>query len=165
MTPAQLATTYRTIAIDGADGTGKTTLVNQLGSEHGFTVIHCGRTPDTMDLMDRYRQILATPAPLALDRSYVSELVYGPLHRGRSRLTWTETLDLTRILTARCGAFVHLTASTETIQQRLLARDGTSPDPDAIERLLTAYERTFTALAAHTPVIRIDTTRRFPICG
>ena len=57
MTPARLAATYRTIAVDGADGTGKTTLVNRLRAEHGFTVVHSARTPDGIDLIARYRRI------------------------------------------------------------------------------------------------------------
>jgi thymidylate kinase len=165
MTPAQLAATYRSIAVEGVDGTGKTTLVNRLQAEHGFTVIHCGRTPDGVDLVARYRQILATPGPLTLDRCFLSELVYGPLFHGRSRLTWDDALELISALTARQGVFVHLTATAETIHQRLVAREGTSPDPDTIDRLVAAYERNFTALAAQAPVIRIDTTRSFPICG
>jgi thymidylate kinase len=165
MMPAQIAATYRVIAVEGADGTGKTTLVNQLQTEHSFTVIHNPRTPDGVDLAARYRQILDMPGPLALDRCFVSELVYGPLYHGRSRLTWDGVLDLTHTLTTRQGVFVHLTATAETVGQRLRAREGTSPDPDTVDRLLTAYERTFTALAAHAPVIRIDTTRPFPICG
>ena len=39
MTPARLAASYHTVAVDGADGTGKTTMVDQLRAEHGL----CGR--------------------------------------------------------------------------------------------------------------------------
>lgn len=165
MTPAQLAVSYRTIAVDGTDGTGKTTLVDRLRVEHGFTVVHCARTPDDVDLLTRYRQILAVSGPLTLDRCFLSELVYGPLCRGRSRISWDDALDLTRAVTARQGVFVHLSATADTIRQRLLARDGASPSAGTIDQFRTAYEQIFAALAAHAPVVHIDTTRPSTSCG
>lgn len=162
MTPARLAATYRIVAVDGADGTGKTTLVNRLRAEHGFTIIHNARTPDGVDLPARYRRILATPGPLALDRCFVSELVYGPLYHGRSRITREEAVELAHTLTARQGVFVHVTAAAETICGRLLARDATSPDLATLDELLVAYEQVFTTFAEHVPVIRIDTTGTSP---
>ncbi len=158
MTAARLAASYRTVAVDGADGTGKTTLVNQLRAEHGFTVIHSARTPDNIDLIARYQRILATPGPLTLDRCFISELVYGPLYRGRSRITVDQVVDLAHAVIARRGVLVHLTGSAEIIQQRLLARDQSSPDPVTLGELLAAYEQVFAGLAEHVPVIRIDTT-------
>src|SRR6266496_3390695 len=122
--PVALPGHRREIAVDGTDGTGKTTLVNRLRVEHGFTVVHCARTPDDVDLLTRYRQILAISGPLTLDRCFLSELVYGPLRRGRSRISWDDALDLTQALTARQGVFIHLTATADTIHQRLVARDG-----------------------------------------
>jgi deoxyadenosine/deoxycytidine kinase len=165
MTPDQLAATYRMIAVDGADGTGKTRLVNRLRDQHGFTVIHCARTPDDVDLLTRYQQILDMPGPVTLDRCFLSELVYGPLHHGRSRLTWDDAVALATTLIARQGMFVHLTAAVDTIRRRLLSRDGTAPDPEHVEQLVTAYQRIFAALATHVPVIRVDTTGPDAICG
>src|SRR5207253_5511282 len=65
--------------------------------------------------------------PLALDRCFLSELVYGPLYRSRSRITWDDVLDLTQTVVAHLGVFVHLTATAETTIERLAARDGTTP--------------------------------------
>lgn len=158
MTPARLAATYRAIAVDGPDGAGKTTLVSRLRAQHGFTVVHSARTPDGVDLIARYRRILATPGPLALDRCFVSELVYGPLHHGGSRITRDEAADLAHTLTARQGVLVHVTAAAEIIHGRLLARDATSPDLAALDELLAVYERVFANLAQHVPVVRVDTT-------
>lgn len=162
MTPAHLAATYRIVAVDGTDGTGKTTLVNRLRAEHGFTIIHSARTPDGVDLPARYRRILTMPGPLALDRCFVSELVYGPLFHGRSRITWDEAVDLAHTFTARRGVLVHVTASAETIRNRLLARDATNPDLAALDELRANYELVFTGLAEHVPVIRFDTTGASP---
>ncbi|MFF1342085.1 hypothetical protein ACFVYT_30055 [Streptomyces sp. NPDC058290] len=83
---------YRTLVLEGCDGAGKSTLAALFAARHGFTVIHSPRTPD---LTARY---LAQGGRLILDRSFISELVYGPLLRGASRIpghrhtTWPRPL-------------------------------------------------------------------------
>lgn len=156
MIPDPRLAEYRIVAIDGCDGTGKTSLAAVLTTEHGFTVIHSPRTPDNIGLLDRYRGILATPGWLVLDRCFVSELVYGPLYRRRSRLSWPDAVDLARDLAARGGIFVHLTGQATAVRARLLARDGASPSLAEINTLINAYHRVFAALAVHAPTLQRD---------
>jgi hypothetical protein len=59
-----------------------------------------------------------------LDRSFISELVYGPLYRGRSRLTSDQALELASTVSARDGVFLLLTAPAATVRSRLTERDG-----------------------------------------
>ncbi|MEU5417848.1 hypothetical protein [Streptomyces sp. NPDC020667] len=153
----------RTVVLDGSDGVGKTTMANDLSARHGFTVVHSLRTPDHQDLTDRYRTLLNQPGRLILDRCFLSELVYGPLTRGVSRLSWAQALDLAEAVTARDGLFVHLTATPDVIHQRLLHRDGEAPDVDQITELVTGYTRVFEALNAYSPVLTIDTSTSAPL--
>jgi hypothetical protein len=148
----------RTVVLEGCDGVGKSTLAQRLASDHGFTVVHSGRTPDGVDLAERYRQILSQPGRLALDRSFVSELVYGPLRHGGSRLTDAGAYDLAALVARRDGVLVHLTAPAWVVRARLLVRDGQLAASLAdIESVITAYERVVTAFAAYLPVVRFDT--------
>ncbi|MEU1820272.1 hypothetical protein ABZ543_34610 [Streptomyces roseifaciens] len=147
----------RTLVLDGCDGVGKTTMANDLAARHGFTVVHSLRTPDHQDLTDRYRTLLTQPGLLALDRCFLSELVYGPLLRGTSRLSWAQVIDLADTVTARQGLFIHLTATPDLVHQRLLHRDGTAPAKDEISELLAGYTRVFEALSSYAPVRTIDT--------
>lgn len=159
----QLAAQYRTLALDGSDGAGKTTLAHQLAAGHGFTVHHSARTPDGVSLIARYRRILAAPGPLVLDRCFVSELVYGPRYHGRSRITLGQAIELAEAVAARDGALVHLTGQPAVIHGRLLARDGrTAASMDEVKALVTAYEQVFDTLAEALPgrVIRLDTPGR-----
>lgn len=78
---------YEVVVLEGCDGAGKTTLATTLATHRGYVVVHSGRTPDDVDLLARYCSILAAPGKIVLDRSFISELVYGPLQYGRSRLT------------------------------------------------------------------------------
>lgn len=148
---------HRTVIVEGSDGVGKSTLARALVVHHGFTAVHSPRTPDHQNLVNRYRDLLARPGCLVLDRSFVSELVYGPLYRGGSRLTWPQALELADLVTARHGLFLHLTAPPSTIRHRLKVRDGHAPSLEEITALAEAYHRTLRALAVDVPVVTCDT--------
>lgn len=148
---------HHTVVLEGGDGVGKSTLAELLVTQHAFTRVHSPRTPDHQDLTTRYRDLLARPGQLVLDRSFVSELVYGPLYRDRSRLTWDQARELADLVTTRDGLFLHLVAPADMVQNRLMARDGQAPDLDAIAELAHAYQRVFRILADHVPVLTYDT--------
>jgi hypothetical protein len=155
---AQLAA-YQVIVLEGCDGTGKTTLAVTLASQHGYAVIHSGRTPDGTDLAERYQALLATPGKIVLDRSFISELVYGPLDHGRSRLTLPGATDLARRVAARGGVLVHLTGHPEAITARLRSRDGPSAlAAGRIRAIIRAYHDAFALLDGIAPIITADTT-------
>jgi thymidylate kinase len=149
---------HEVIVLEGCDGTGKTTLANALATQYGYTVVHSGRTPDDVDLVARYRSILATSGKIVLDRSFISELVYGPLQYGRSRLTASDAAELALRVAARGGVLVHLTGSPETIVARLRARDGSAPPSERICTLIDSYRNVFAELAGIAPIITADTT-------
>lgn len=149
---------YRTVVLEGGDGVGKSTLADLLVTHHDFIAVHSPRTPDHENLIERYRKLLARPGRLVLDRSFISELVYGPLYRGQSRLTWHQALELAGIVSARNGVFLHLTAPAATVQSRLAARDGQAPGLDTITELADAYHSVFRVLASHAPVLTYDST-------
>ena len=76
----------RLIILEGVGGAGKSTLAKAL-RRRGYRTIHCGFDETTTNLEAFYRDMLTSlAAPTVLDRSFISELVYGPVLRGRSRL-------------------------------------------------------------------------------
>jgi thymidylate kinase len=149
-------TAYQVIVLEGCDGTGKTILAGILRDRHGYNIIHSGRTPDGTDLTDRYRQILATPGKVVLDRSFVSELVYGPLFHDWSRVAVPDAIDLARRAAARGGVFVHLTGDADVIAARLRSRDGTAPPLERLRAIIDAYHNSFRLLADAAPVITAE---------
>ena len=153
---------YEVIVLEGCDGTGKTTLANILATQHGYAAVHSSRTPDDVDLVARYRSILAIPGKIALDRSFISELVYGPLQYGRSRLTPSDAAELALRVAARGGVLVHLTGSPETIVTRLRERDGSAPPLGRISALTEAYRTVFATLVGTAPIITADITPTAP---
>jgi thymidylate kinase len=155
---ARRASEYEVVVLEGCDGVGKTTLAAVLGTHHSYAVVHSSRTPDGVDLGERYRAILARPGRLLLDRSFVSELVYGPLRHGRSRLNFADAATLAVIVAARGGVLIHLTGQPERIAARLLTRDGKAPGLEAIRALIDSYTSVFARLAEHALVITVDAT-------
>ncbi|MEU3183037.1 hypothetical protein ABZ707_02305 [Streptomyces sp. NPDC006923] len=158
MSAAEEAAAYRTIILEGCDGTGKSTIATHLARTHDFNTVHSLRTPDHLDLAGRYRDLLQQPGRLILDRCFISELVYGPLRRGRSRLTWAQAFDLAEAVAARDGVFLHLTAPPTVIRARLLERDGTAEDLSELTAIVSAYHRTFETITSYAPVLTIDTS-------
>jgi thymidylate kinase len=153
---AEIARDHRTLVLEGCDGVGKSTLAAHLATHSGFTVVHSPRTPDHLDLGSRYRSLLQEPGRILFDRCFLSELVYGPLYRGRSRISFSQTIDLCESVIARSGQLIHLTAPPALVHQRLLTRDGEATAPEDIAALISAYRRVFDALADYVPVLTLD---------
>jgi thymidylate kinase len=142
-----------------ATGTGKTTIAEAMRAKYGYRVIHSSRTPDGTDIAGRYRRILDLPGPIVLDRAFISELVYGPLFHGRSRLTKAEIISLAMTVASRGGVLVHLTGLPDVIITRLSSRDGTAvPEVDTISTIVAAYREAFALLEGIAPVLVADTT-------
>jgi hypothetical protein len=93
-----------------------------------------------------------------LDRSFISELVYGPLFHGRSRLSPPDAVSLAVTAASRGGVLVHLTGAPDAIVTRLKARDGTAPEPGTISAIINAYRAAFALLEDTAPVLVADTT-------
>ncbi|MGW8375426.1 hypothetical protein [Streptomyces sp. ODS28] len=151
---------HRTVVLDGCDGAGKSTFATVLVDRHRFAAVHSPRTPDHQDVMSRYRDLLARPGRLVLDRCFLSELVYGPLYRGHSRLSWSQVLDLAQLVEYRGGIFLHVTAPSTTLRHRLQLRDGRAPGMHEITELYRAYQRAFATLSHYAPVLTYDTSTR-----
>lgn len=133
----QALTQCRTLIVDGPDGISRSALIAEL-AHHGFLIRRCHGPLHHVDPTQPYRELLAAPGRLAVDGSLVHELVYGPLRRGRSRVTWIQALDFAEAVAERDGALIHVTGETD--------------DAEAVD----AYERALRTLAQHVPVVTLD---------
>ncbi|MFF3816911.1 hypothetical protein ACFYYD_09890 [Streptomyces bluensis] len=147
MTLASLLTPYRTVVVEGQQGTRRNDLVAEL-ARLGFPVRRMPATLHPLDPALPYRELLSAPGRLVVDGSIIRELVYGPLRRGRSRVTWIQVLDFAEAVAERDGAMLHLTVPQPAgFEQRHGAE---AADARA------AYARVFLALAQHVPVVTLD---------
>ncbi|MET9903328.1 hypothetical protein [Streptomyces sp. NPDC006446] len=134
----QALTRCRTLVVEGPDGLDRSALLAEL-THHQFMIRRSYEPLHHVDPTQPYRELLSAPGRLAVDGGLVHELVYGPLRRGRSRVTWIQALDFAEAVAERDGALVHVTGRTD--------------DTEAVG----AYERVLRTLAQHVPVITLDT--------
>ncbi len=85
------------IIVEGIDGVGKTTLVDYLVTQ-GMSKHHFGYDSKNLDLITKYMSLLKDNTDsLVLDRSFISEMVYGPVIRNMCKL---ELEDYRKLLLA-----------------------------------------------------------------
>ncbi|ELP70658.1 hypothetical protein ACKI1I_19785 [Streptomyces turgidiscabies] len=141
----ETVTPYRILVVEGHEGLRRACLYAELALL-GFP---SRQPPDGLHHLDPtrpFRDLLAAPGRFVVDGGIIGELVYGPLRRGRSRVTWIQVLDLAEAVAEREGALVHLTGGDH-------GDDGSESAAAAL-----AYARVFRTLAQHVPVVRVDVT-------
>ena len=77
------------IIVEGSDQQGKSVFCEKLSRELGYEVHHFSRPKNPgIDYYEEYTApAVNSSKPLIFDRSYVSEIVYGEVTRGASRVT------------------------------------------------------------------------------
>lgn len=158
MTPKLEVPDCHFVVFEGADGVGKTRLATGFAAASKWPLVHNPFTPNIDSLFSKYHSTLATCSSVVFDRSFVSELVYGPVVRGVSRLTPTESRTLVALVAQRGGTLIHVVASAEQIHERLLLRDGEAPTLREIGNLLSGYEHVFKEISHSMPVVRWNTS-------
>ena len=146
------------LIIEGIDGVGKTTLVEYLQS-CGMKKFHFEYDSKNMDLLSKYMKVLsADGTELVLDRSFVSEMVYGPVIRKACKLSIE---DYTKLLIAykNMGAkIIYLKASKDVLLKR---RNEDKSDYEVIanhyEELNNQYDEIMGYSSGIIDVITIDT--------
>lgn len=106
------------LIIEGIDGVGKTTLVEYLQS-YGMKKYHFDYDSKNMDLFTKYMKVLLEDnSEMVLDRSFISEMVYGPVIRNKCKLSIE---DYTKLLIAYKNTgtkIIYLTAPKDVLLKR-----------------------------------------------
>ena len=106
------------LIVEGMDGVGKTTLVDYFVL-NGMKKHHFDYDVNNMDLITKYMQILKEDTShLVLDRSFISEMVYGPVLRGKSKIDLEEYKKLLIAYRQSNTAIIYLTASKDDLLLR-----------------------------------------------
>jgi len=150
------------LIVEGMDGTGKSTIVDSL-SKNGFERYHFEYDVRNQDLMTKYLSVLSRTEgqKIALDRSFISELVYGPVLRGTSRLNTEQLKYLLQAYNVRGFQLVYLNASKETLLER---RKHDQQDYAVItshyDQLYEQYNSIIGVCSEHIPTHRYDTDQQ-----
>lgn len=137
------------IILEGADGTGKTTLAGQLEDRIGAKILHRG--PPGQDVITEYARDIQWYRPgqgvhVICDRWHLGELIYGPLLRGKSAFTRETFAHVEKVLQTRGALLVVLDAHESVVQARLRSRGDDLVREDQIDAILAAYRKTATQL-------------------
>ena len=95
----------KVIILEGADGSGKTTLANQLRDKLGYQIVKTGPPRPDENVFKSYTNSLLAAVesgqPTVIDRHYMGEAIYGPLLRGKDRLGLQGRDLIERLVSAR----------------------------------------------------------------
>lgn len=154
------------LIFEGCDASGKTTIQEILREiiRHAF-LIHTsapvkGNSKEYFyNLLDKLTDFASIiNQPLFFDRFHVGELVYGSIFR-------PETIDdavkekmfrLEERLAEKEAKMVYITASPDTIVNRLKKRGDWYVQPSDVQRILDKYEQMLAK--SRLPIFRLDTT-------
>jgi thymidylate kinase len=130
------------VVLEGSDNTGKTTLAQEL-EKRGFRYVHNG-PPASEGMFEEYARQIEAVQPdenVVFDRLHLGELVYGPVMRGRSRLSLAEARLLNRLIFARGGLLVYCSAPPDEIIASWRARQAQEylQSTEQVEQVIKTY--------------------------
>jgi thymidylate kinase len=130
------------IVLEGCDGSGKTTIANNIKAilPHA-EIIHC--TTETPNDFDFFSSLIeaSKERDIIADRFCYGQFVYQtPAER---KLTPQQLTALEVSMVAAGAKVIHVTAPVETIRQRLSWRKEECPVVDITDRYIDLFERTF----------------------
>lgn len=152
--------------VEGPDGAGKTTLVQHLQRVHtDAVVLHFGAPVDVEAAKNYWKTYAAAITKYAaenktviFDRSWLSDMVYGPIMRGREEMPLEQAEMLNAlVIAAGGGVVIYCTASQSTLWRRCKARgEDYIKDAETLSRIAKAYGDIMHNVK-YLPVIRYDT--------
>ena len=114
------------IIIEGPDGSGKTTLAEQISTQTGYPIEHRSK-PETEEdrakMQEDYINLVMSNRNVILDRCWYSEIVYGRVMRDQSYISYDDMYAFEELLANNGGGIIiHCTGATSTLWDRCKKR-------------------------------------------
>ena len=155
--------------VEGPDGAGKTTLVEKLIKSNPNAIkLHFSKPATIEEAFNYWRvyynSLRATEkSPVTIfDRSWYSDMVYGPIMRGREEMLQenAELLELV-VMALGGGIILYCTGDPKVLWQRCQKRgEDHVPNFEKLKQLHEKYEQVMKT-PKYLPVVRYDTTARW----
>lgn len=145
------------IIVEGIDGTGKSTVCKYLESVEGKKIHHLQYSEKTSE---GFLNLIANlPIDIVLDRSFISELVYGPILRQYSRIDIDQTKIIVDELHKKDARIIYLKSQKEDLLKR---RINNEEDYNLIlnyyELLNESYNQTIKKISEELETYTINTS-------
>ena len=144
------------LIIEGLDGTGKTTLVNDL-LKHNYKLVKPNDKIDSQYI--KYKNLIENSDNKSVsDRSFISEMVYGKVLSGKTKLSEEEFNNLISTYSKYKTQIIYLYASKETLLKR---RNDDLKDKQVLELLyqdlMDEFQRRLEYISSYIDIITINT--------
>jgi thymidylate kinase len=133
--------------LEGPDGAGKSNLALQLQNTTGHAIVRL-RQPTEDELLGKvmfndYKKLIKQYRNAIFDRSWYSEMVYGPVMRKGSVITYPDMFELERtIATSGGGIIIHCTAAPAKLWKRCKAkREDYITTEELLKQIVDDYEQ------------------------
>lgn len=113
------------IIVEGPDGSGKTTLANKIAKQNGYIMLHRSQPKteeEKQNMMAEYLQVIKAGKNVVMDRCWYSEMVYGPIMRDASVITYPEMYELEKLLCKKGALLIYCTDKPEVLWKRCQER-------------------------------------------
>lgn len=146
------------IIVEGIDGVGKSTLVKKF-EKFGYKSLHFPHKENVEDLAKYYLDIIEANKgkKIILDRSFVSEVVYGNVIRGKSRISKEDLNYIVNSIKDLNPLFLFLHGTKEELLNRKLEKKDVQIIEDHYAPLSNEYRKVFLQLEEDSNAIWIDT--------
>jgi len=145
------------LILEGPDGAGKSMLAKKLEAQTGYKLI-CKSYPRTEEektlMVGTYLQDLKSAKNIIFDRAWYSDMVYGPVMRGETPITYPIMYELERKVAQQGGILIYCTAPWQELWRRCQLRGEEYIKDEAIfKRICEEYNRLM-HVPHHVPVVK-----------
>lgn len=148
------------IIIEGPDGAGKSTLANKIKEQTGYTLLHRSQPKteeDKQRMMDEYIQVIKAGKNCIFDRCWYSEMVYGPVMRDESVISYQQMYELERLLAKNGALIIHCTAPEQTLWKRCLRRgEDYITDRTTFHKICDGFYQVMHCIPHYVPVLTYE---------
>lgn len=113
------------IIIEGPDGSGKTTLAEKLHKQTKYPIVHMSQPNSEEEkklMLGEYLQTVRNGKNMIFDRCWYSEMVYGPIMRGGSAISYPDMYMLEEQLAKAGAIIIYATGPKAALWQRCQKR-------------------------------------------
>ncbi|RKJ28240.1 hypothetical protein D7X33_42715 [Butyricicoccus sp. 1XD8-22] len=147
------------IIVEGVDGAGKTTLINELSSQLNYDVVKGSSfelsSCTNEELYNKFND-MTTLDNVVFDRFIYSNEVYAPLYKDFALLTDEQRREIERKMSHK-AIIVYLYADTETLIDRINVRGDDYVTVDKLDTIKEKYDESMSKVRG-IGVLRFNTT-------